>query len=490
MQNGKRMHPMAMIAAYIKTVKEVFFLFILLFIVNIASEAWWVEIGRVLFIAYLVYRLFAVVLEWMRTRYVLGEEAVELDQGVFTRKHRSIPYQRVQNVQSKTPFYLQPFGLTSLTLETGAEGDESSLTFAALKVEEAKRIEETLDAYRNRTTQMETVEYEVDEQAEVSQDVPIHHEKTIHFKPTRKDILKASVLSFSYVLLIPVLLSIFQNIDEVYDVSTMAEDAYDFLVSSWYLILGVVVVFILIAVSFGLIRTYLKYGKYEISSDDERIYIRSGVLNEQYFSIRKQNVQAVKIEQSLLKRMLKLAEVKLVSAGSLDFSGEEINSLYPFLPADRAYTLIEELLPGFEVKTDMERLPRKSLVARFIRIPWVWLIGTGLLIFFKPELWFLSLVLLALTIFYRIMDYNVTRFLTHGKFIQFRSGGFSATTFITTRNKVIEFELKQSRLKKRFGLATIETTNRAKPVHVQTLADITSDMAEEAFVWYSEREGQ
>lgn len=109
--------------------------------------------------------------------------------------------------------------------------------------------------------------------------------------------------------------------------------------------------------------TFLKYGKYEISSDDERIYITKGVIEETSFFIEKHKVQAVEVEQSLLKRLLGLAEVKLTSAGRLDFEGEklELNSLYPFLPVKRAYEIINEILPDYEVAQEMRQLPKKSL---------------------------------------------------------------------------------------------------------------------------------
>lgn len=493
-QNGKRMHPMMMAASYFKLLKSSFFIFILLFVINFSSEAWWVRIGKVLFIAVLIIGFFAVIIEWWRTKYSINSESIELDEGALFRKHRSIPFQRVQNVQSATPFYLRPFKLTSLTLETGAKNDDASVTFEALKTKEAERIERTLDHYKNSGAPVENTEEEqftgddVDSEERLETVQP-DSKPTIHFNPSRKDILKASVLSFSYLLLVPIMISIFNNIDEVYDLSSKAEKVFDFIIGSWILITLGILLFILITVIFGLTRTYLKYGRYEISSDDERIYIKSGILNERHFSIRKKNVQAVQIQQSLIKRILKLAEVKLVSAGGVKETEQEVNSLYPFLPVTRAYSIISELLPGFEVKTDMEQLPRKSLIARLCRIPWVWLIATTLLIIFKPEAaWYVSPAIFVFTYVARVLDYYFTRFLVHDAFIQFKTGSFNTTLFMTTREKVIEFELTQSFITKRFDLATFTTTNRAKPVKVQALRDVPIEMAGEAFNWYTGRD--
>lgn len=83
-----------------------------------------------------------------------------------------------------------------------------------------------------------------------------------------------------------------------------------------------------------MIKTYIKYGNYRIYSDDDRIYISRGVLDEVSFSISKEKVQAVEITQTLMKRILRIAEVKLTSAGQTGGGGGdssmETSSLFPF----------------------------------------------------------------------------------------------------------------------------------------------------------------
>ncbi|NBJ69477.1 MULTISPECIES: PH domain-containing protein [Clostridia] len=488
METNKRMHPMMMLLSFIASLKDIFFMFIFLFIIHFSSTATWVEIGRILFFAYLIYKVFSVIATWWRTTYSVNNSFIEIRQGVFTRKQHQIPFDRIQNVQTNTPFYLRPLNLTALTLETGAEDEDSSFTFTAISKQEAEQIEHVLDYYTKQQAQEpEAIQTSETETASSNTQPVMQDKRIVHFNPTKKDVLKASVLSFSYLLLIPVLASLLRNIDEVYDLSETSEKIFDFLRESWFWLSVLIFMFIIITIGFGLVRTYLKYGRYEISSDQERIYIRKGVLNEQHFSIRKQNVQAVHIEQSLLKRMLRIAEVKLISAGGVDISGEEINSLYPFLPINRAYNMIEEILPEFAIKTGMEQLPKKSLVARICQLPLLWIIGTTIIVIFFPKWWPISIILFLLTVASRILDYYFTCYLIHGEVLQVRTGGFFTTTSITTREKIIEFKLEQDLIQKRFGLADMETTNRSKPIHVNSLDNIPIDMAKHTFAWYTGR---
>lgn len=101
-------------------------------------------------------------------------------------------------------------------------------------------------------------------------------ERVVHFKPTRKDTLKASFTSLSPLAVIPVFFSFYSNVDDIVDIDKKARGMLSYIISSWWIVSGIVLFVALIAVIFGMARTFLKYGKYEISSDDERIYITKG----------------------------------------------------------------------------------------------------------------------------------------------------------------------------------------------------------------------
>ncbi|WP_382549510.1 PH domain-containing protein, partial [Streptomyces sp. NPDC057131] len=133
--------------------------------------------------------------------------------------------------------------------------------------------------------------------------------------------------------------------------------------------------FTIAAVAYGVISTYWRYGKYQILSDSNRIYIRKGLVDEVAFSILKEKVQAIEVIQSPLKRILKLAEVKLVSAGETGEEDLKTNSLYPFLPIEKAYEIVHELLPEYKIHSKMTSLPKNALAARLLRPSYLWIIS-------------------------------------------------------------------------------------------------------------------
>ncbi|HEY4600745.1 MAG TPA: PH domain-containing protein [Cerasibacillus sp.] len=478
----KRMHPLKMLDALIGLIKDAFIPALFLFVIANPNGRF-IPYLKLIFIAYLVIRLIGIVIGWLVTTYEIKDDAIYISRGVFKKKNRTVPIEQVQNIQTKTPVYFKPFHVTSLTLVTSVSGDEAALKIEAVKWEEKERIEDRILAFR---------QHERDGQSEHTQEAETFEtavpKRMIHFRPTRKDLIKASFLSLSFLALIPILAAVFEKAEDIFDLEGTLNNIYQFITSSWYTVALTIIIFILISIGFGLVRTFLKYGKFEIASDAERIYIKRGTLNERTLSIRKDHVQAIELIQNPIKKWLRLTEVKLVSATSDE--GEEaaeINSLYPFLPTKRAYSLMEELLPAFKLSHQMHRLPKRALYMKFLRVPWIWLILSGVLFWWKPSLWYLSIVLFILTYMMRYFRYKNARFLIHDEFVQFKMGGLWSSLYITNRKKVIEVEVTQSYLQRKLNLTTIGIVNRTNPINYEEMEDIPISSAKHFLTWYHKR---
>ena len=108
-------------------------------------------------------------------------------------------------------------------------------------------------------------------------DSKVSSTRVMHFKPTKKDTLKASFTSFSFLLLIPLIASLYFKINDIFHVEEEAEGVISEIFSSWWLVFGIIIFLVVASAAFGIVSTFLKYGKYEISSDVDRIYITKGV---------------------------------------------------------------------------------------------------------------------------------------------------------------------------------------------------------------------
>ena len=485
----KRYSPLTMLFNIGKLFRNSFFFVIYLYVLKAGSESLLIKYGRIVFLISIGLSLFSIIYKWFTHKYELDHTSFHLYKGLFSKTERTIPFSKIQTVNRHTSLFHRMFKMTSIHFDTGMAGEDATVTFEVISQIEAERMEAHVrNADHGEAVHLDHAETEHKDSNRI-----------IHFQPTRKDIIKASFSSLSFLVLIPLIASFYYKINEIFHVDDTAGGFLEKIMGSWWIVTIVVIVILIASATFGIVRTFLKYGKYEISSDSNQIYIRKGVIDETAFSISKEKVQAIEIEQSLIKRLLGLAEVKLTSAGSL--SSEEgtleINTLYPFLPVNKAYEMVSDILPSYQITREMIRLPKKSFWIRILWPSWFWLIATGALFYFKPTIldmewaWmFFSAALLLCILILRLLDFFHTRYLINDQFIQFKKGALTTSLFVSKREKVIEVKVTRNIIQKMLGLASIETTNRGKPVHHSGVNDVPVERANKFFQWYMGRKNE
>ncbi|WP_340019781.1 PH domain-containing protein [Paenibacillus sp. FSL H3-0457] len=509
----KRHHPLTMLWSLWKQVKNWFAIVLFLFVFRQGSESQWIFYGRIAFYVGVSISILSIILKWFTSRYAADDTAFHIYSGVFNRTRRTIPYTKVQNVNRHTTLFHRLFRVTSIRFETGIKGEDATFQLHVVSLSEAEQLEKIVAGHMaeeavtvGATEEHDTLDaVQVMEEGEAQSEPVItdevmslpakeKQERVVHYHSTRKDIFKASFTSLSFLVLIPVLATLYSWVKDFFPDEEVTESLLLTWLDSWWIAGLMILVLLIISIALGIVRTFVKYGNFQITSDAKRIYISKGMMEQTSFSILKERVQAVKITQSPMKRLLGLAEVELTTAGSLGESEQEVNSLYPFLPVKQAYTLIEEILPSYRVTQEMEKLPRISLWLRLLKPSWGWIIITGLLWYFKPLVfgqkhawWMISAILLVWIATCRVMDFFHTRYILHQNFIQLRTGALTSTLFISKREKVIEVQITRNVLQRWFGVASIHTVNRAKPVLHHRAHDISLDTAKSFQSWYMGR---
>lgn len=381
----RRYHPANLLFAIVKIVRG--WIIPLLIFIFFNNTDGWRTYAKYVILGIILLSIISSILKWFTERYTADERAFHLYSGIFSKSSRTIPYEKIQNVTKHTNLLHRLLRLTAIKFETGSK--EKAIDFQVLTKEEAFRLEQL--AQGNVQEQAAIQETEISEN-DLEEDIVLEQtesrseEENIHFKPTKKELIRASFTSLSFLLVPPLLISFVLKFDIFFDWSEMRQ--YLPLLKIWWItalgLIGIIVLSLLV----GMWRVVLKYGNYELASDDTHIYIQTGLLSESAFSIRKDRVQGIEITQPVLHRLLGLAKVKLISTGSLDISEETetINSLYPYFSLKQAQNLIAEILPEYEVQLEMERLEQKVLLYRLLQPSIIWLGVTITLYFWRPEL--------------------------------------------------------------------------------------------------------
>ncbi|MCT2535400.1 PH domain-containing protein [Aquibacillus koreensis] len=496
-----RYHPLTMVFRLSELVKNSLFIVLILFVLKKNSEFWLVEYGRYAFVLFVLSRIVYIIIAWFVETYEWQDHTFQIHKGIFVKHTSSIPFSRIQNITRKTTLFHKVFGLTSLTFETAMDGENDAIHFEVLSKNQASSLISLVKQNEHKHPQEtngdeEVIHSTLQENDQSDEKTVQQSNRTIHFTPKRKDLWKASFTSLSFLAIIPLVAGGYDYLQPFLPDTDEVEGLFQGLLASVWIFIGIIMVAVVLAIGFGIVRTFIRFGKYEISSDYMHIYIDRGVLNESYFAIEKRKIQGLEINQTWIKRIFGLAEVKLVSSANPGQADESVNvnSLYPFLPIDQAYRLIEELLPDYQLNEKLERLPRKSLWLKLFRPSWLWIIATIVLWYFKPAIfqidqawWIVSVGLLCFIVVHRILDYIHTRYVVTGDQLQWWHGGLTSRMFVTKRKNVIEMAYSQSRIQRYFNVASITTINRSVPAHIEQIKDIPLDHASAIEDWYRKR---
>ncbi|MCA1321548.1 PH domain-containing protein [Bacillus tianshenii] len=467
----KRYHPAWIAVELITALKNSVFAIVFLFILKANSTSSWIVWGRYLFIAAAILTIFSVFMKWFMHRYELQASSIVVKEGILVKKQRTVAIERIQNHHSSTTFVHRWFNLTSLTLETGTSGDDAAITFPVITNLEKDRILSLLE---------EKGSAQVAENGENLE----QKGRTVHFRSTRKDLFKASFTSLSFLAIFPLLSAVYFNLADFFDIEDSAGSAAEYLIGHWWMLIILFVIAMALSVAIGFFKTVIKYGNYEISDDEERIYIEKGVGSSSSFSIQKHKVQAIVVEQSILKRLLGLASIKLITVGSAEGEEKDTSSLYPFMPKHEAYELLHTLLPDYPIEENMSRFPLKVLWLKLVLPYYLTILTAAGLFFFKREWIWAAAIIFFLSVISRVLDYYFTSYIRHGDTVQVRRGGITNETFVTRRSQIQQITVRHSWIQRKFGVASLSFINRAKPMHTSELYGLSKDQASEFYRWY------
>ncbi|MGY5339951.1 PH domain-containing protein [Levilactobacillus spicheri] len=120
MTQPKHTHPLGYVQHTAKQLKDYWFLILLaVWQWDHLTTTWRV----VAVLAVVTWLLIWPLLKWLTLTYQLTATAIVVNSGIFVRHHRHIPYSRLQTVQRKQWFYLRPFHLETLQIETASHQD-------------------------------------------------------------------------------------------------------------------------------------------------------------------------------------------------------------------------------------------------------------------------------------------------------------------------------------------------------------------------------
>lgn len=327
MTKPMRQSKFAVIAMVMQTAKDLLLPFVFVMLQgqrNIGQQALWT--GGFLLIAL----VFGVV-KWFFFTYELTPHEITVHQGVFVKRRTHVPFERVQTLTKTQPFIFQPFEVFQVRIETSGKADDQ-LTFNALTpaqiatIEHYRQAAQTTSVGTTTTAQPQaSATYQIDQRA----------------------LIRYALTSFGSLGIIGVILTLLSEVSNHLPESVMA--GLDHWLSGgslmFYAALTAVVIFLGIGVAF--LKIYNQYYGFMLSRVGQHLAIARGLLTKHTMQLRTTRVQAVQLEQSLLRRALRLVTVSVFLASAVKSDKNEAHQtvLMPVIQAAEATQVLRPFLP-------------------------------------------------------------------------------------------------------------------------------------------------
>lgn len=422
--------------------------------------------------ALLLFMVAGVYLYWRKFSFRVGSNEIRIDSGIISRTHRSIPFDRVQDVDISQGPVARLLGLATVKFETGgASGAGDEAVLQAIALDRAEDIRTLVRSHRSPQAAVTIVDDEVEAA------IPI-------FSMDTKRLVLAGLFNFSLALLAG-LIGATQTFGDAFGFDPLNRRFWASLLSQIEPLADLVLAYrmvaaiagllllILVGVATGVVRTILREFGFRLERTERGLRRRRGLLTRTDVTLAVKRVQAAIIASGPLRERFGWSALKVQSLAS-DQGKEADHMLAPLADDEEIGRIVAELGWRPIGAADYSRVARAYVWLRvivlspLILIALLQLLALGLLPFVAgpdetmlpsagallvPTLIFIAAASLAIGV--RWLDWRRFGFVLDGERLLVRSGWWRRRRLILPIIRIQSIDLRQSFLSRWFGVTTL-----------------------------------
>jgi putative membrane protein len=484
-----KLHPISAVINFIKGLKDLIFPFVIVFVANGfqgGGEGGWLSyIPYMIGALVLILVLTSGIIKWKRFVYWFEDDELRIEYGLFVKKKRYIPFERIQSINYTEGILHRPFKLMKLKIETAGSGvsAEAEAELTAITKDAASLIEKELaDAKKRKNTSKTREDVPIDEVASF-EETAVQGKRI--YQMTTKELLVLATTSGGIGVVLSGLAVFVSQMSDLIPYERIYDEVVVFLKFGVLLVALSIFVFLLITWILSVVLTTLNYHQFTIWQEDDQIILTRGLLEKKKVAIPLGRVQGIQIVENPLRQLFGYCSVTVESAGGSQSEKDQKIRLFPLIKKDEVKKYLEDLFPNVKVDQSWTRSPSKAKPF-YYRIDFIWMIPIiGVVIYFYYPYGLLSLLLVPFIMLIGLWQHRSAAFSIVGNQLALRYRGISLHTFFLEKKRMQKFEIKQSPFQKRRALASIETTIKsgllgatAKVEHLE-LNDV-----EQIMTWY------
>lgn len=297
-------------------------------------------------LAFLLFSLVTAWLQWLRFRFAVGADEVVIESGVLSRQHRTIPFDRIQDVGIEQGLVARALGIAKVGFETGAGGQENDADLNAIGLDAAQALRTTIRAHRS-----EAVAPAADAAPEAA---AAPAEDRLLFAMTPRQLLVAGLFNFSLAALAVVgaAMQLFDNFlpfkFNTFNPVDWIDVAEDYGLDQWVLAhrwvagVGAAVSLLFIGFTSGVILMVFANWNFRLTREPRALRRTRGLTTRTDVAVPVRRVQAAVVVTGWFRQRFGWHELRLQSLAS-DGGKEPDHQVVPFAQLDAIDPVLAEV---------------------------------------------------------------------------------------------------------------------------------------------------
>lgn len=468
----KKLHPITILYNVFWQLKEILFPIIAIFIFGGTSSKWdfFYHVGLIVFSMSV---LVGGVLSWFFFRYYLHQGELRIENGVFVKKKRFIPFERIQSIDFTEGILHRPFGLVKVKIETAGGVGEAEAVLTAIQMNDAIQLRDYINRHKNQKSELE------EEKSENKS-----HEL---YKITTKELLILATTSGGIGVVFSALIAVISQFDELIPYKKIFQE-FQHVVSSGMIVLTAII-FILFLLLWGVsfLITMLKYANFTVVKMENDLIITRGLLEKKQITIPLSRIQAVRIRENILRQPFGLAAVYVESTGG-SVKDNEASSVVvvPVGKKTKIKKLLLEILSDYELVDNLHAPPKKACWRYILRNSWIAFPIVGLSLYYFHLWGMISFALFVIFPSWGYLKYRTAGWDITNKQLTISFRHLEKNTLIMKRNRIQALDYKEGFWQRSAKLASLNCLV-ASGIGGSggTVYDLRKEEVEKVYNWYS-----
>lgn len=418
-----------------------------------ASQGQWVLV-LVMALLFILLSLGAAAVRWRRFSYQVADDQIRIESGVVSRVHRSIPFDRIQDVDISQGPLARLLGVAKLKFETGGgSGGAEDGVLDAIALDRAQQLREFVRARRSGEAPIASAEQAAGETAPI-------------YAMDLRRLLIAGVFNFSLALFAG-LLGASQTMGDVIGFDPFSRQFWinllsagspiaDFLLAHQVAaVAGGLVVLGFVGLATGVVRTILRDFGFRVDRTEVGLRRRRGLLTRTDVTIPMVRVQAAIVATGPLRDRWNWRELSFQNLAG-DEGGKGNHMIAPLAKDEELDRIIAEL--GWRPLGATRDWRRVSVFYVWTGIMWLapLLLAALVQALFLPWIGLALATLILAAMLIRFLSWRRTFYALDGDRLLVRSGWCRRRMIVLPVAKIQSLDVAQDPVSRLFGIADLQ----------------------------------